>query len=68
MPANRYEEIPLIPLPALARAAGVSRDTGDRRATELEAAGQIQPTRSPTGRVTLSARDGRRVFDAILKG
>lgn len=61
-----YDELPLIPLPALSRAAGVHVDTGRRVLAQLTERGEVCAERSPRGRTMLSPSDGRRVYDAIL--
>jgi hypothetical protein len=61
----KFADAPIIPTPPLFRAARVSSDAGMRILAELEQQGDVRPERTPTGRVMLTPRDGRRVYDAI---
>lgn len=62
-----FDEVPVIPTPPLFRAAKVSNDMGQRVLSDLEQRGEVHPDRTPSGRILLTPRDGRAVFNAIRK-
>jgi hypothetical protein len=62
-----FDEIPTIPAGNVYRAAMVSGDRGERVLRALTDDGTIKPVVTPTGRTLLSPRDGKSVYDAIVR-
>jgi len=60
-----FQDAPLIPAGNIFRERRVSREKGEAVVAELARAGTIQPERTSTGRVLLTPRDGRILFDAL---
>lgn len=60
-----FLELPLIPAQNVYREAKVSIGKGERELARLVEQGAVKPLRTPTGRVLLSANDGRIVFERL---
>lgn len=62
-----FDEIPVIPVANIYRAAMVSTTRGDRVLRELYAQQKVTPIKTPTGRIVLSPTDGRTVYEALTR-
>ena len=60
-----FEDSPLIPAPALFRAARVSPTKGNPVINKLRAAGLVKTPPTPTGRTILTPLEGRYVFGEL---
>ena len=65
---KQLAECPVIPKPAIFRAAGVSPTAGDPVVDRLRESGKISPEVTPTGRMNLTPPDGEIVFNALVYG
>lgn len=62
---HNFEEQPLVTPGSVWRAAGETGYTGSRTMDELEAAEEIRPTRTKSGRVMLTIPDARKLYEAL---
>ena len=63
----KFATTPVVTCPPLFQGAGVSQTYGNRILKELEQAGRINPTYTPTRRIRLTPTDAEVVFAALIE-